>query len=119
MGLDAMHEKIRKHPDYGKVGMVAFHRGVVRATSRNGRPVEAFQVSMDDEVLERLKNESRAEPGIVEVLVEHREGTFAPGEDILLVAVAGDIRDHVFPSLVRLVDRIKTEATRSSEIFST
>ena len=39
------------------------------------------------------------------------------GEDVMLVAVAGDIREHVFPVLEETVERLKKEVTRKEEYF--
>jgi molybdopterin synthase catalytic subunit len=55
--------------------------------------------------------------GIVDVLVEINEGRLAVGDDILAVAVAGDIREHVFSALITAVNRIKKESSQKTEIF--
>lgn len=52
---------------------------------------------------------------IVEVLVYTNEGQLKVGDEILAVAVGGDIRESVFPALVDAVERIKKEATRKKE----
>ena len=38
------------------------------------------------------------------------------GDDIMRLVVAGDIREHVFEGLQRLVSLIKTEVVRESEL---
>jgi molybdopterin synthase catalytic subunit len=40
-----------------------------------------------------------------------------PGDDLLFIVVAGDIRENVKPVLADLLDRIKAEAVSKSEIF--
>jgi molybdopterin synthase catalytic subunit len=60
--------------------------------------------------------EIRRYPGIVEVMVEVREGRLYPGEDIMYVVIAGDIREHVFAGLMAAVNLIKAEVTRKIEI---
>ena len=55
--------------------------------------------------------------GIIEVLVETRDGQLNVGDEIMAVVVGGDIRDHVFPALIKTVDRIKKEGSRKKEEF--
>ncbi|MBI4775053.1 MAG: molybdenum cofactor biosynthesis protein MoaE [Deltaproteobacteria bacterium] len=118
MNLEALHERIRSSTDFSRVGMIASHRGVVRGTSRDGLPVASFHVKMNTERLSDIIESARKRPGIVEVLVEYQEGELLPGEDVLLVAVAGDLRDNVFPALVDTVDEIKRFATESWERYA-
>jgi molybdopterin synthase catalytic subunit len=118
MKTDDMMSKIRTHPSYDRVGMVLFHCGVVRSTSRDGKKVKELTLEVDRKRLEAILEEMKKSAGIVEILAEIREGKLVPGEDIMLVAVAGDIRENVFPVLVETVNRIKGEATSKSEVYS-
>ncbi len=47
MNINEMIEKIKAHPDSGKMGMIASHLGVVRGTSRTGQPVPETEVPYD------------------------------------------------------------------------
>ena len=116
MHLDALHEKIRKHPEFPRVGMIASHRGVVRAFTRDGKPVRTFQAVFDRGAVSRILEEIRKRPGIVEVLVEYTEEVLHPGEDIMLVVVAGDIREHVFSALMDAVEQIKVLGSKKTEV---
>lgn len=118
MKIDEMMDKIKKHPSYGRVGMVLFHCGVVRSESRNGKDVDELIVAVDGKRLDRILEEMKRSAGIVEILAEIREGKLVPGEDIMRVAVAGDIRENVFPVLMETVNRIKSEVTRKKETYS-
>jgi len=118
MKQDEMMNKIRSHPSFDRVGMVLFHCGVVRSTSREGKAVRELELGIDRMRLESILAEMRSREGIVEILAEVREGRLVPGEDIMLVAVAGDVREHVFPVLMEAVNRIKNEATRKKETYS-
>ena len=53
----------------------------------------------------------------VEVLVATNEGHLNIGDEILAVAVGGDIREHVFPALVDTVNRLKKEAAKKKEFI--
>jgi molybdopterin synthase catalytic subunit len=117
MDLGAMIGKIRVHPDFHKVGMIASHLGVVRGHSLDGRGVKGVVVRYDAERLSAIVSEVKEMPGITEVLVETREGSLRVGDEVMAVVVAGDTRQHVFPALMEAVNRIKAEATAKEEIF--
>ena len=118
MGLHEMVLRLKAHGDAPKMGMIASHLGVVRGTSRDGRSVEAIEVSYDHKVLDGIIRDTKMLPGIVDVLVETYEGRLDVGDDILAVAVAGDIRENVFAALFKTVDRIKREASNKKELFT-
>lgn len=118
MDLQEMVAMIKARPDYSKVGMIACHNGVVRATSRDGRRVRGLVVRVDREGLERLLEEMRRRPGIFHIAAHVFEGSRRVGEDVMLVAVAGDIREHVFPVLEEMVERLKKEVTWKEEFFA-
>ena len=40
------------------------------------------------------------------------------GDPILAVAVAGDLRENVFPALMETVNRLKKEASKKKDWFS-
>jgi molybdopterin synthase catalytic subunit len=117
MGINRMIQTIKKHPDYPKMGMIASHLGVVRETSLDGRKVTGIEIGSDRNVIDTIVSDIKEMPGIIEVLVEAREGTLKVGEEVMVVAVGGDTREHVFPALASAVDRIKKEGTTKKEIF--
>ena len=117
MTLQQMVEAIKDLPDFDQVGMIACHNGVVRATSRDGRRVKGLRIELERDRLETILAEMRGSQGIIEVAVHLIEGYREVGEDVMLVAVAGDIREHVFPVLEETVERLKKEVTRKEEYF--
>ena len=113
--MQGMIQKAKAHPEAGKIGMIASHLGIVRATSRDGRLVERIQVSYDHAVFDLIIQDIKEMQGIIEVLVETREGVLQIGDEILAVVVAGDIRENVFDALITAVNRIKAEASKKKE----
>ncbi len=111
MNLSTLVEKIKKHPDFHKAGMILCHNGVVRASSRDGRPVSEVTVRVDRGRLETILAEIKAMTGIVEVLAHVNEGTLKVGEDVMYVVVAGDFRENVFDAMIAAVNRIKADVT--------
>jgi len=117
MDKDKLLEKIRRHPDFNKIGMVASHLGIVRGHSRDGRKVTGVEVSYDMDVLNDIVNYIKSMPGIVEVLVDVKSGILKVGDEVLYLAVGGDIRENVFPALIKGVEMIKKDASSKKEIF--
>ncbi|MBW2193116.1 MAG: molybdenum cofactor biosynthesis protein MoaE [Deltaproteobacteria bacterium] len=118
MNLDGMIDKIKKHPDYHKAGMILCHNGVVRDTSRDGRQVSGLTISVDNSKLQQIINTHKQTPGIVEILVEIAENRhLAIGDDVMLLVVAGDIRETVIAVLSDTLNAIKTTVTSKTEFF--
>lgn len=117
MNLANLIERIKKHPDYGKVGMILCHNGVARGTSRDGRKVSGFRMSVDYEKLREIITEQKQRAGIVEILVEIAEGELFVGDDVMFIVVAGDIRENVIAVLSETLNRIKSLVTRKTEFF--
>ena len=117
MDLNRLIMTLKAHPESHKVGMIASHLGIVRGSSRNGRKVSGIEVVCDHDLINKIIQDIRKLPGIIEVLVDNNEGHLKTGDEILAVAVAGDIRENVFPALIETVNRIKGEATRKREFF--
>ncbi len=115
MNLMDMILRVKSHPDYKNAGMILCHNGVVRNTSRDGTPVSELFVKVDRKRLEEILSEMKQREGIVEVLAQVKEGRLFPGDDIMLVVVAGDFRENVFQTLKDAVEAIKTEVTSKTE----
>jgi len=117
MDINGILQKIRTHPESHRMGMVASHLGIVRGSSRNGKKVIGVEVVHDQKVIDDIVKNIKELPGIVEVLVETNHGRLDIGDEILFVAIGGDIRENVFPALMKTVDLIKKDASRKREIF--
>ncbi len=119
MNLQALVERIRSRPDFSRAGMILVHNGVVRETARDGRRVRSLRVVVDRERLALLLERQRRRPGILDVQVEIAEGRdLAVGEDVMLLAVAGDVREHVIAVLAETLELIKTTVTHKIETFA-
>ena len=118
MNLQALVDQIKKHPDFHRAGMILCHNGVVRATSRDGRPVTGLRVAVDRQRLDRIIAEQKQRTGIVEILVEiAQDQDLTVGDDVMMLVVAGDIRDHVIAVLHDTLNAIKTTVTHKTEYF--
>ena len=118
MDISKLIKKIKHHSEYGRVGMILCHNGVVRATSRNGKKVSGLKVSVDNQLLKKVVEKQKNKPGIIEILVEiDKDRNLLVGDDIMLVVVAGDIRDNVIPVLTDMINAIKTDVTSKTEFY--
>lgn len=114
--IDEWMREIGSLPGSEAVGMMLAHRGVVRGTSRSGEAVRGMVLSVDRDSLRQVLDEARMWPGVFAVRGWVAEGELSVGDDIMRLVVAGDIREHVFEALGRLVSRIKTAVVTESEV---
>ncbi|MFO7803513.1 MAG: molybdenum cofactor biosynthesis protein MoaE [Desulfovermiculus sp.] len=117
MDITAALNQLKQEPGFeDQVGMVLVHNGVARGHSRGSMErVQALKVTPDRKRIEELRREYESRPGIFQIQVQANEGEFLPGQDLLFIIVAGDIRENVHPVLSELLDRIKAEAVHKSE----
>ncbi len=118
MDITGMVSEIRRHPEFNKAGMVLVHNGVVRATSRDGRRVKGLTVAVDHERLARILTEQKNRPGVIDIRVEiDADRYLSVGDDVMLLAVAGDIRETVLSVLTDTLNLIKKTVTSKTEYF--
>jgi len=119
MDIKQLVRAIKNHPDYGKAGMILCHNGIVRSTSRDGKPVTGLIVQVDHARLHSIIEERKQDPGIIEILVEIQENQkLSVGEDVMYLVVAGDIRENVIRTLQVTLEAIKSTATQKTEYFT-
>ncbi len=117
--LSDLIAEVKNHPDYAKAGMILCHNGVVRQTSRDGKKVNGLSIKVDWVKLDEIVARQKKRGGIVDILVEINEGTnLAVGEDIMLMVVAGDIREAVLTVLTDTLNEIKSTVTSKTEFFA-
>jgi len=118
MNITQAIKDLKKDPAFAdNVGMILIHNGVVRGWSRKDhKKVTAVEVSPDHKHIEKLCRKYSQKPGIFKIIVEAKGGNLKPGDDLLFIIVAGDIRENVKPVLSELLDKIKSEAIVKNEI---
>jgi molybdopterin synthase catalytic subunit len=119
MDQNRLINQIKTSADYDRVGMILTHHGVVRATSRDGRPVSGVRLEVNRDRIDEIIDTEKQQPGIVEILVEITETTeLAVGDDIMLIAVAGDFRENVLDCMARMIDAVKKRVTAKTEYYA-
>ncbi len=116
--LAQMVAQIKAHPDFSRAGMILAHNGIVRATSREGRPVTGLEIQVDHRRLAEILQKERSRPGILDIQVHIRENTkLTVGDDVMFLVVAGDIRENVIATLTDTLNQIKSEVTSKTQFF--
>jgi len=120
MDISQTIAELKKRPDFtDNVGMILIHNGTVRNWSRKDPgKVTALETTVDEQLVEQLRQEYKQKTGIYEILIETHSGNFQPGDDLLFIIVAGDLREHIKPVLAELLDRVKAEAITKREVLS-
>ncbi len=121
MDISKRIAEMKQQPGFKEnVGMILIHNGTVRAWSRveNKKEVIALEVRPDLEKIEAIRQEFLQREGIFDIVAEALSGRFQPGEDLLYLIVAGDIRENIKPVLSELLDRVKAEAISKKEIMA-
>ena len=120
MDISKTIAEMKQDPAFAEnVGMLLIHNGTVRGWSRGDHaPVSQIEVFADQAKVEQIRSEIEQREGIYKVVIEARSGVMQPGDDLLFMIVAGDIRENVKPALALLLDRIKAEAISKKEILT-
>ncbi|MFN2267927.1 MAG: molybdenum cofactor biosynthesis protein MoaE [Desulfonatronovibrio sp.] len=118
MDLSQTIAQLKKEPGFNdNVGMLLIHNGVVRSWSRQDRAkVSQIQVTPDLDKIENIRKHFEQKPGIFKIVVETNEGLLKPGDDLLFIIVAGDIRENVKPVLSDILDTLKKDAITKKEM---
>lgn len=119
MDINQALKDLKQNPEFPqRTGMVLIHNGVVRSWSRDdGQQITAIEVKTDLHKIESIKNEYEQYPGIYKILVQAYNGQLKPGDDLLYIIVAGDIRENVIKVLSEVLNKVKSEAVSKKEIF--
>ena len=108
-------EEIKSKSPKDQLGMILVHNGIVRATSKEGKPVEGMVLSYDEKLLDSLVARFKKNNGIVDIKVWINQGKLSIGDDIMLVLVAGRFRTDVLPVFQELIREIKNNVVNEKE----
>lgn len=119
MSLEDMVNDIKNRPGYTEnCGMLLVHNGTVRAWSRKGhKKVFAVEVTPDEQKMGAICQEMGSRPGIFAISANANQGLLKPGDDLLTLVVAGDLRENVLNTMTELLNRIKSEAVSKREFL--
>ena len=101
-----LSREVRRISGGGTVGAVASFVGLVREVPMT---LEHYP-GMTERAIAAIVEEARARWSVLECTVIHRYGDLAPGEQIVLVAVASAHRGDAFAACEFIMDYLKTRA---------
>ncbi len=103
----------KSHIEQGSYGAFLTFIGTVRGTARGGSRVVRLEYEAYEEPakesLQRIAEEISKIEGVRDVLICHRYGEFAPGEEVLFIAIASERSDSGFEAIRTAVHRVKHE----------
>jgi molybdopterin synthase catalytic subunit len=114
--IDRWIEEIKRKANPEELGMILVHNGIVRATSKLGKPVCGMKLSYDKEKLDSIVLTLKQKPGVVDIRVWINAGDLQVGDDIMFLAVAGRFRTDVLPVFEELLSLIKREIVTEQEV---
>lgn len=114
--VDTWIREIKDNCDPWELGMILVHNGVVRGTSKEGKPVKGMLLSFSKDLLDSTVQELRRLDGILDIRVWINEGELRVGDDIMYLLVAGRFRTDVFPVFQKLLTVVKTRIVQEREM---
>jgi molybdopterin synthase catalytic subunit len=99
-----------------QLGMILIHNGIVRATSKEGKPVQGMFLTFDENLLSNIVTRYKSRDGIVDIKVWINQGSLSTGDDIMVVLVAGRFRTDVLPVFQELIREIKNDVVSEKEM---
>lgn len=113
--IEGWLKEIKKRAAAEELGMILVHNGIVRATSKEGKPVRRMKTTYSASKLDAAIALLKQKDGIADIKVWINEGILQVGDDIMKVCVAGRFRTDVLPVFQELLTAIKSEIIKEEE----
>ena len=118
MKIDTLIKELKNNPEISKAGMILTHTGIVRNTSRDGKPIKTLEIDPDFSIIDTIINSNKKLPGIIDIKIYmHEKATLNIGDDIMHIAIAGDIRENTIYAMTKTLNEIKEKAVKKAHIF--
>ena len=114
--VDQWLDEIKQKASLEDLGMIMIHNGIVRGSSKSGRPVQGMKLSCDQNRLNSVIPTFKQKTGIVEVRAWINSGNLKVGDNIMFLLVAGRFRTDVLPVFEELLSLIKNEIVTEEEV---
>ncbi len=121
--LGRIIKSMKQNPNIAEAGSIHTFTGIVRNTSKDGKPVVCMKIDAYDELAnESIKNICEKliqKEGIIDLKIIHLKGEFELTEDLVYVVVASAHRKEGFEAISKAVEMYKEEiAVWKREDFS-
>ncbi|MFW9876746.1 MAG: molybdenum cofactor biosynthesis protein MoaE [Candidatus Thorarchaeota archaeon] len=111
--LGSIIKSVKQNSSIKQAGSIHTFTGIVRSTSKNGKPVVGMKIDAYDEIanrsINRICEQLKQKKGIIEVKIIHLKGNFELTEDLVYVVVASAHRKEGFEVISKAVDMYKRE----------
>lgn len=111
--LEQMINEIKKGPNAAQIGSIHTFSGIVRNTSKDGRPVKGIKIDAYIELatksIEEICTKIKNIEGIIDIILIHFYGQFEISEDLIHVVVASSHREEGFKALRIAVEDYKEQ----------
>jgi molybdopterin synthase catalytic subunit len=114
--IDSWIQEVKQKANPEELGMILVHNGIVRGTSKSGKPVRGMNLSYNQEKLDSVIPIFKQRPGVLDVKVWINAGKLNVGDNIMLLLVAGKFKTNVLPVLEELLSLIKSEIVTEEEV---
>ena len=114
--VDKWLDEIKQRANPEDLGMIMVHNGIVRGTSKSGRPVQGMKLLYDQKRLNSVIPIFKQRTGVVEVKVWINSGNLKVGDNIMFLLVAGRFKTDVLPVFEELLSLIKNEIVTEEEV---
>jgi len=111
--LKKIIKSIKQNSNITEVGSIHTFTGIVRSTSKNGKPVVSMKIDAYDELanesISKICEQLKQKEGIIDVKIIHLKGDFELTEDLVYVVVASAHRKEGFETISKAVELYKKE----------
>ena len=114
--VDKWLDEIKQRANPEDLGMIMVHNGIVRGTSKSGRPVQGMKLSYDQKRLNSVIPIFKQRTGVVEVKVWINSGNLKVGDNIMFLLVAGRFKTDILPVFEEMLSLIKNEIVTEEEV---
>lgn len=113
LALSKLVEDIRSDLQGKNCGAIVTFTGIVRPRTHKGDTVGHLEYEVFEQVaresLGRMVKSLMLIDGVLDVAICHRYGSFFPGEEVVLIAIAAEHSETAFQVLRLAVNRVKHE----------
>lgn len=106
-------KSIKQNSKITEAGSIHTFTGIVRSTSKSGKPVVSMKIDAYDEIatesISKICKQLKQRKGIIDVKIIHLKGEFELTEDLVYVVVASAHREEGFKAISKAVEMYKEE----------
>lgn len=118
MEIKDLIDKLKENPNMNQCGMILTHIGIVRETSRDGKKISQLNINPNFDIIDSIIEKNKHLPGVIDIKVwMHEKGTLNVGDEIMMIAIAGNIRENTLSAMTKTLNEIKEKAVVKQHIF--